>query len=127
MNTAAVGLLEPSDVHAPYVKELASFCIDPPLRQILTVYAKKPETLVPYSYVDFILTTANTWKTPIEDFTLIVERPHSKDTQQTFVSFCWNGPVTKMDDDHFSAHITNLVPKTELRVGFFDVMHYKQP
>ncbi len=63
LNTAAVGLLEQSDVHEPYVKELQSFCIDPILRNTLTAYAKKPDTLVPYSYVDFILTTANTWKT----------------------------------------------------------------
>ena len=37
-------------------------------------------------WVDFILTSANTWKQPIEDFTLIVERgkPEEENTQ----AFC---------------------------------------
>jgi hypothetical protein len=79
-----------------------------------------------YGYVDFILTTANTWKTPIEDFTLIVERPHWKNYKGEndlgdYVSFCWDGPVKRMDADHFSAHVENLVPAKELRIGFFGV------
>jgi hypothetical protein len=126
-NTAEPGLLEPQVENGVYARELDSFCIDPPLRKTLSAYAQRHDELVPYSYVDFILTTANTWKTPIEDFTLIVERPTHKDSQQTLVSFCWNGPVTKIDDTHFSAHATNLIPKKELRIGFFDVMHYGQP
>jgi hypothetical protein len=57
---------------------------------------------------------------PIEDFTLIVERLHEKDSF-TYVSFCWDGPVTKIDADHFIAHATDFVPKTELRIGFIKV------
>jgi len=37
------------------------------------------------------------------------------------VSFCWDGPITKIDEDHFSVHIANLVPKKELRVGFINI------
>jgi Domain of unknown function (DUF4424) len=102
-------------------KELASLCIDPALQRTLTGYVTDEHNIVPFSYVDFILTTANTWKTPIEDFTLIVGRPHLKDAQQNFVSFCWDGPLVKTDDDHFMAHTTNLVPKKELRIGFITV------
>lgn len=126
LNTAEPGLLEPRVERGVYARELDTFCIDPPLRKILTGYAKRQDTLVPYSYVDFILTTANTWKTPIEDFTLIVEKPHHQYAKETFVSFCWNGPVVKIDDTHFSAHISNLVPTKELRIGFFDVTSYQQ-
>ena len=75
-------------------------------------------------WVDFILTSANTWKQPIEDFTLTVERgkPEEEDTQ-TFVSFCspQNASVEKLDADHFQVHLTNFVPASELRIGFFDV------
>jgi len=81
--------------------------------------------------VDFILTTANTWKTPIEDFTLIVERPKpdkliatkasSRAPNETVVSFCWAGPIEKTDANHFEAHLTNFVPKKELRVGFVSI------
>jgi hypothetical protein len=66
-------------------------------------------------WVDFILTTANTWKRPIEDFTLIVERTDPKDT----VSFCWDGPVEQLDANHFQAHATNLIPTKELHIGFY--------
>jgi hypothetical protein len=102
-------------------KELDSICLDSSLRQTLTAYVKDDRNNVPFSYVDFILTTANTWKTPIEDFTLNVERPHLKGAGQNFVSFCWNGPVTMVDTDHFTAHTTNLLPTKELRIGFVSV------
>jgi hypothetical protein len=75
-------------------------------------------------WVDFILTSANTWKQPIEDFTLIVERgkPEEENTQ-TFVSFCspQNAPVQKLDANTFQVHLTSFVPQSELRIGFFDV------
>jgi hypothetical protein len=105
--------------------EAKSVCIDPSLRTQLSKLAANPENEVSISYVDFILTTANTWKTPIEDFTLIVERPalnlmqgSRKIKGQVFVSFCWDGPVTKLDADHFSAHLENFIPKKEITIGF---------
>jgi Domain of unknown function (DUF4424) len=125
-NSVRYGLSSEKDADPVMVKEIASLCVDPALRNTLGGIAGRADKLVPYSYVDFILTTANTWKTPIEDFTLIVERPHWKNTQQNFVSFCWDGPITKIDADHFSAHLNNLVPKKELRIGFISVMNYSQ-
>jgi Domain of unknown function (DUF4424) len=68
-------------------------CMDDSLRKTVQGYVDNSKNSVPFFYVDFILTTANTWKTPIEDFTLIVERPHSKGAREDLVSFCWNGPV----------------------------------
>jgi hypothetical protein len=100
--------------------ELKSMCVEGPLLRSLTNILHDKGKDAPYSYVDFILTTANTWKTPIEDFTLIVERPHEKDAMADYVSFCWDGPVTKTEADHFEAHAVNFVPKKELRVGFFE-------
>jgi hypothetical protein len=77
-------------------------------------------------WVDYILTTANSWKTPIKDFTLIIDR--RKDSQRIggaalqYVSLCWDGPIQKLDADHFLAHKTNFVPKKELRVTFFSFL-----
>ena len=106
-------------------KELKSFCIGDRLRTTLKQIAMSKGKDAPYFYVDFILTSANTWKTPIEDFTLIVTRPHLKDPNHPsfadYVSFCWPGPVTKIDADHYSVHAANFVPDKELRVGFLDV------
>jgi hypothetical protein len=105
--------------------EARSVCIDPGLRNTISKYLAVQDNESSIFYVDFILTTANTWKTPIEDFTLIVENPHPQSRQagrklksESFVSFCWNGPVMKTDVDHFSAHLTNFVPSKELRIGF---------
>jgi hypothetical protein len=101
--------------------ELGTFCIEGGLRQALDKVVADKHRNAWYEYVDFILTTANTWKTPIEDFTLVVERPHQKDDLADYVSFCWNGPVTKSDPDHFVATTRNFVPNKELRIGFFHV------
>ena len=101
------------------VKEVQSMCVDGPLREALKGAAKAPRDYSSYSYVDFILTSANTWKQPIEDFTLIITRPKSSASQRTFVSFCWDGPVRKPDADHFEARATKFVPHKELRIGFF--------
>ncbi len=95
-------------------------CVEGPLLKTLTQIANGKDKDAVYFYVDFILTSANTWKTPIEDFTLIVERPHEKDTIADYVSFCWDGPVTKIDADHFEAHAVNFVPKKEIRIWFFE-------
>ena len=103
------------------LEELDSMCVDGQLRKTLTKFAGEPEIETPYWYVDFILTSANTWKTPIEDFTLIVERSHEDRALANYVSFCWDGPVAKVDADYFEVHATNLVPKKELRIGFFEV------
>jgi hypothetical protein len=109
-------------------EEIKTFCLDGGLHTMLQDIAngKTHDKKAWYGYVDFILTTANTWKTPIEDFTLIVERPHWKNYKGEsdlgdYVSFCWDGPVKRIDADHFSAHIENLVPTKELRIGFFGV------
>ena len=101
--------------------ELKSLCLDQRLQRSLQQNAESPNREVPYWYVDFILTSANTWKTPIEDFTLIVDRDHLKGSLADYVSFCWVGPVEKLSADKFSARSRNLIPKKELRVGFISV------
>ena len=108
----------------PDEEELPTVCPSPELLRALRGDSKRPGHMASIAYVDFILTTANTWKQPIEDFTLLVERsplnhdPNHPATNVNYVSFCWNGPVTKVDANHFSAHATNFVPTKELRIGF---------
>jgi hypothetical protein len=75
-------------------------------------------------WVDFILTSANTWRQPIEDFTLIIDRgkPLEEDAHAV-VSFCapQNAPVVQADAGRFQVHLTNFIPRGELRIGYFDV------
>lgn len=64
-------------------------------------------------WVRYILTTANTWKTPIVDFELTVERDPGE-----LVTFCWDGPVEKAGTNTFRARMKDLVPSKELTVYF---------
>ncbi len=107
---------------------ISSFCAEPDILQGLI--RRFNESTNPQGagifyprWVDFILTTANTWQRPIEDFTLIVERPQPEGGWRDIVSFCSpeNGKVEKLDADHFQVHLTNFVPASELHIGFFDV------
>ncbi len=67
-------------------------------------------------WVNYILTAANSWKTPIRQFELIVERPEGD-----VVSFCWDGKVQKVDKTRFRAKAQDFVPAKELVVCFFQV------
>ncbi len=96
------------------VEILKSMCLSPAQARVIQAAGK---TEIGTEWVDFILTTANSWKRPIEDFTLIVERTDPGES----VSFCWNGPVTKLDANHFQAHATNLVPAKELHIGYYQL------
>jgi len=72
-------------------------------------------------WVDYILTTANSWKTPIKDFELVVERPKPDNDRHWYVSFCWDGQIEQPSGDRFVAHLRNFVPKSELRIAFIGV------
>ena len=102
---------------------LADACVTPQLREKMVSEAKADNSYVEAFWVDYILTTANTWKTPISDFRLILERPQddgpSGPRPRSYVSFCWDGPVRRLDKDHFEADAHDFVPKKELHVAFF--------
>jgi hypothetical protein len=68
--------------------------------------------------VKYILTTANTWRTPIKDFALIVERPETPSQGKKFISFCWDGKVQRLDDNHIVARETNFIPARDLSVYY---------
>jgi hypothetical protein len=102
-------------------------CIDAALQSTLTAAArgrKEEAGFLQTAWVDYILTTANSWKMPIKSFELIVERPKREPSfaaDHWFVSFCWDGSVERLDADHFSAKAINFVPKRELHIAFFGV------
>ena len=115
------------------LKLLNGFCPDPSLLRALIrdieSRSNDDPTLYP-DWVDFILTSANTWRQPIEDFTLIVDRKVPLDGRgkpmydsRYLVSFCspQSAPVEKLDADHFQVHLTNFVPSAELHIGYFEV------
>lgn len=126
VNEANPKLLDPNDP-----SDITTYCLGLPLakslaanihQSVLNGLDPTDETLI-LNYVDFILTTANSWRKPIEDFTLIIERPKPESGGHVLVSFCspMNGKVEKLDADHFQVHLTNFIPISELHIGFFEV------
>lgn len=79
------------------------------------------DTYAHVHWVDFILTSANTWRRPIEDFTMIVERGRPEVTgQPAAISFCSPGPVVRNGPGNFQVHLKDFVPTSELHIGFFE-------
>jgi hypothetical protein len=125
-------VLKTYSVDQPANERLSSFCADSPtLHALESGLQRKEESIkdpqdrtyaeLGRQWVDFILTTANTWKQPIQDFTLIIERPKEDPVERALISLCSPGPVERLDADHFQVHLTNFVPKAELHIGFFGV------
>jgi hypothetical protein len=104
-----------------FVKES---CLPPSLETKLSATANRMfkegsiHALGQEQVVKYILTTANTWRTPIKDFQLVVERPETTAPEKTFVSFCWDGEVQRLDKDHFIARRADFVPARELVVYY---------
>lgn len=69
---------------------------------------------VPGTNIKYILTTANSWKDGIRDFTL---RIHPKSKSEV-VSACIPAKITKVSDELYLVHIENFHPKQELSVYF---------
>ena len=67
------------------------------------------------AWVSYILTTANTWQTPIQDFELIV-----KAAGDQIVSFCWDGPVERVDPTTLRARKADFIPTKELKIYFLE-------
>jgi hypothetical protein len=95
--------------------EVEHVCVDPSLQKGVA------DRGMEMAWVDYILTTANTWKTPIKDFTLVIDRTRSSHVSGVgtqYVSLCWDGPINKPDADHLVAHKTNFIPQKELTIAF---------
>jgi len=108
----------------PRFANVSNACVDLPLQKKLVSEIPKTDGVIPTFWIDYILTTANTWKKPIKQFELIVERPQPDGTWRVGrahwdVSFCWDGKVEQPDSNHFVARARNFIPGKDLHVMFF--------
>ena len=88
-------------------------------RQLYPVFTES-NVIVEMQWVKYILTTANTWKTPIKGFELVVEEPEGDQAVQFLgVGMCWDGEVRRVDKRHLMAKMANFVPTRELAVYYF--------
>ena len=65
-------------------------------------------------WVSYILTTANTWQTPIKDFELVING-----NKDDVVTFCWDGPIERVNQTTFRVRKKDFVPGKELKIYFF--------
>lgn len=104
-----------SAVHGDLEQFKQGYCVDPGfLAARARIMAHDDFDGVEVSY---ILTTGNTWKRGIEDFTLnIVKRKPGE-----LVSLCFPGTIRKVDALTFQARMSNFKPAQELRIHFANV------
>lgn len=69
---------------------------------------------VPGTTVEYVLTTANTWKDGIRDFKL---RIHTK-SKDEIVALCFPSKIHRVSDLLYEARVRNFKPKEELSVYF---------
>lgn len=86
-------------------------------RRMAKQMAKEPgiNNFFTASWVNYILTTANTWQTPIKDFELSV-----KGDKEDLISFCWDGNVEKTGESQYRMRKTDFVPKKDLKIYFLN-------
>ncbi len=89
--------------------EYQTFCADDTFSQ-----AQKNE-LHTHSAIKYILTTGANWATPIQDFSLTVDRDPDELT-----TFCWkgSGKINKIGPTTFRVTETNFVPSHDLHIAF---------
>jgi hypothetical protein len=104
-----------------YAKNIAesieNACTDLTLQKRLSTHNRSG--LVFMDYVNYVLVSANTWKTPIRQFELVVDKTNAWGKEPVFVSFCWDGPVDQIDPTHFSARKTDFIPTKDIAIYFF--------
>lgn len=128
---------KPKPLNPNDLGDISSFCLGTPLAKIMAASFPQQspnaqtdvnsDSILLLDWVDFILTSANTWKQPIKDFSLVIERPQPRQGGKMLISFCSpaNGEVEKTDVNLFQVHLTNFVPVSELHIGFFEVPQAK--
>lgn len=67
--------------------------------------------------VEYILTTANSWKDGIRDFTLRIDKIHP----EAFVSLCFPGKFKKINNTILESHIKNFKPAQNLDIRFDNI------
>ena len=94
--------------------ELSNTCGGADLEKKVAGEMSQPEGFVKVYWIDFVLVTANYWNGPIKDFVLTVNTSNAR------ASFCWEGPVKRVDTTQIVATAHDLSPKRDLHIGFFE-------
>lgn len=91
------------------------YTVSDDLKKRLFNYLQKYET-IPAREVDYILTTANSWRGPIKKFRLEI---HTK-SNFTIPAFIWPAKVFQVKEGVYVSELQNFTPKSELKILFLN-------
>lgn len=94
-------------------KPVNDACINSDLKQRLASSPRGPRY---FTYVDYILTTANSWKQPIKSFHLIID---GKDEYNQEPSMCFDNKLERKGPFRYEVTVQNFKPKNDITVYFF--------
>ena len=122
------------DVHAGGLRGLSSgggrkakYCVDDDLIEAVEKTGIKQEGLDRLSRTStagsqYIWSTGANWGGPIGKFTLTIDKGDPKN----FVSFCWDGEVTKTGPTTFEAKATDFFPPWDRELEIL-ILDYREP
>lgn len=103
---------DPNEDHYEAVRD---YCIDPGLKKSLKKVALKYQGIAPAISLHYILSTAKSWRGPIQNFRMVLD----KGKPETLISLCIEG-IRKISPTQFEAAKKNFTPKQDLRIVFFE-------
>ncbi len=116
------------EMHDRKQRVVSDFCpSDATMKKLERLYAdeSKRDTYgeISGTIVDYILTTANTWKDGIRDFTLRIH----KGGPDELVALCFPGAFQRTSDTVLEAHFQHFSPLVELSVYFANIKMSRLP
>lgn len=123
----ATMMYEDTPEYHPAADAKAKWCTDDTLIEAVRKTGVKQEgDWVDYPYFDtwiqYIWSTGANWGGPIGEFTLTVDKGDTKN----FVSFCWDGEVTKVGPTTFQAKATDFFPPWDRELEIL-ILDYREP
>lgn len=122
-----VALIEGAEDYDPAAESIAKYCIEDSLLAAVRKSGVKQEGgWVDYPYYDtwlqYIWSTGSNWSGPIGEFTLTIDKGDPKN----FVSFCWDGEVTKTGPTTFQARASDFFPPWDRELEIL-ILDYREP
>lgn len=123
---AVMFMQQDSEDYHPSADAKAKYCVDDDLVAAVEKTGVKQEGWVDYPYFDtwiqYIWSTGANWGGAIGEFTLTVDKGDPKN----FVSFCWDGEVTKTGPTTFEAKATDFWPPWDRELEIL-ILDYREP
>ena len=123
---AVMFMQEDSEDYHPAADAKAKYCIDDDLIEAVEKTGIKQEGWIDYPYFDtwmqYVWSTGLNWGGPIGEFTLTIDKGDPKN----FVSFCWDGEVTKTGPTTFEAKATDFFPPWDRELEIL-ILDYREP